>query len=650
MKKHALSLPFFLLIFLLSGCQPSTHPFPSFDTQAQYERFQFLESMGGYYLPGSDFIYIDLLVPLDHTDPDNGQTTEVVFAVLPASGNRVGMFIVANGGPGVSGLAVADNYITYYDPIITESFDIVFFDQRGVGLSGNLQCPQAAVAFYMSEWADSTPEKELLFLQAAEQFVHDCVAEMGDPDILPYLGTTQAVEDLEFFRHFMGEEQFWLYGESYGTQFAQTYAALYPERLAGMILDGPVDLTLSGIEYLEEQATTFYEVLITTLEAGNSDEYCAADMDTDALDLYADLVSLLKGKPLVFDFPLSDGKTATRSFTYNDLETVVATSLYSEGSRMLLLRALAYYVRDGNPVMLARMLYNALSVDPETLAPISDPSFSDAIYYAVQAQDYSYFDGTPAERAEAYLRAGDPVEDRLPYMASVFYGDLPVVFWPTEPTTNTRPEPLVAENIPTLVLGSTADPATPYSNALSVHSRLDDGYLVTQVDGPHVIFGWGNYCVDDLVTAFLVNGIKPAKRETTCSGPLIEEYVPIAPRKAEEFSDPLEALASVDDEIYYLPEYYYWDLITPVAVGCPYGGTLIFAPSAEGEKFTFDSCSFSRGFIITGTGSYSYDEDLFELEVELTGIAEGVLTYRRNYLGRLSVTGVYNGKDINLTY
>ncbi len=648
MKKYVLFL--LMAICLFAGCRCTAFPFPFFDPQAQSESYELLQSMGGYYLPDSDFIYIDLVVPLDHTNPDNGHTTDVVFAVLPASGDRVGMFVVATGGPGSSGLAVADSYASSYDSAITESFDIVFFDQRGVGLSGNLQCPQAAVAFYLSGWDDSTPEKERQFLQAAEQFALDCVAEMGDPAILPFLGTSQAVEDLELFRRLMDEEQFYIYGESYGTQFAQTYAARYPERLAGMILDGPVDLTLSGIEYLEEQATAFYEVLMATLQACNHDKYCAADTGADALSVYAGLANLLQENPLVFDFPLPHGKTATRSFTFNDLETVAGTSLYAQGSRMLFLRALASYARDGNPVMLARMLYTALSIDPETLTAISDPSYSDAIYYAVQAQDYRDFDGTPAQRAEAYLRAGDSVEARLPYMASVFYSDLPIMFWPAVPALDRRPEPLVAENIPTLVLGSTADPATPYSNALSVYQMLDDGYLITQVDGPHVIYGWGNRCVDDPVTAFLVGGITPAKRETTCSGPLIEVFVPLAPRAADQFTDPLDALASIDDEIYYLPEYYYWDLITPVAVGCPYGGTFIFAPSAEGETLTFDACSFSRGFVITGTGSYNYDDDLFVLEVEVTGTAEGVLTYRRNYLGRLTLTGVYDGEEINLTY
>ena len=35
-------------------------------------------------------------------------------------------------------------------------------------------------------------------------------------------GTTQAVEDLEAFREWLGVEKLALYGESYGTQYVQT--------------------------------------------------------------------------------------------------------------------------------------------------------------------------------------------------------------------------------------------------------------------------------------------------------------------------------------------------------------------------------------------------------------------------------------------
>ncbi len=133
----------------------------------------------------------------------------------------------------------------------------------------------------------------------------------------------------------------------------------------------------------------------------------------------------------------------------------------------------------------------ALVLDPETLEPITDPTFSDAVYYAVECQDYQFFSGTPEQRAEAYLRSGDSLESSLPSFASVFYGDLPCVFWPRGASEPKTPAPLIADGIPTLVLGATADPATPISNGQSVFGRLADGYMITETGGPHVIFGWG---------------------------------------------------------------------------------------------------------------------------------------------------------------
>ena len=77
---------------------------------------------------------------------------------------------------------------------------------------------------------------------------------MGSPSLLPYVGTDQAVEDLEAFRVAVGSPRVWLYGESYGTQYAQEYAAAHGAALEGLLLDGTVDLTLSGPDYWIEAA------------------------------------------------------------------------------------------------------------------------------------------------------------------------------------------------------------------------------------------------------------------------------------------------------------------------------------------------------------------------------------------------------------
>lgn len=582
-----------------------------------------------------------LAVPLDHHSPDDGRTLQVTFAVLPASGERKGMFVTVTGGPGTSGLAVADDYAAALDPSIREHFDLVFFDQRGVGL----QCPYAAADYYRTDLDPWSPDGEFRMTAAAADFVAACTAEMGHPDWLPYLGTDQAVEDLERFRQAMGDEQFWLYGESYGTQYAQTYAAVYPQHLKGLILDGPVDLTLSGLAYLAEQAAAFNDVLLMTLAACNADPACLADMGGEAVASYDGLAARLQEGPAAYEFPspLASNGSVLRRFTFIDLETAAAGSLYTEADRMILLRALAAAAARDDFVPLARLLYHVLSLDPLTELPAPDPSFSDALYYSVECNDYDF--ASP----EAYLAAGDAVEASLPRFVSVYYGDLPCAFWPADDEDAGRPAPLVAEGVPTLVLVAAADPATPSANAERILAHLADGYLVVQEGGPHVIFGWGNACVDSLVTDFLVREALPARR-TTCPGVVAAAYVPLAPADASAFADPLSALAAVDDEIFYLPEYYYWDLETETIVGCSFGGSLTFRPGDRGEAWSFDECAFSRGFALTGSAVYDYGRGALTFDVAVSGLAEGRLVYVHDMRGGgRTVTGIYAGEEVDLS-
>jgi hypothetical protein len=315
---------------------------------------------------------------------------------------------------------------------------------------------------------------------------------------------------------------------------------------------------------------------------------------------------------------------------------------------MIFLRALAAYSRNQDLAPMARTLYDALVLDPETLEPVIDPTFSDAVYHAVECQDYKFFSGTPEQRAEAYFRSVEGLDSSLPSFAWIFYGDLPCVFWPRGDLEPETPAPLVADGIPTLVLGATADPATPLSGGQSVFRHLADGYLVTESGGPHVIFGWGVSCVDDLVTDFLVDEQVPAQRVTACEGEVISEFLPLAPLDAAEFADPLEALSSVDDEIYFLPEYYYWDLTTPTDVGCPSGGSLSFEGSEAGESLAFSSCAFSDGFVMDGRGIYDYNAGLFVLTIAVTGLEEGALIYTRDADFDRTVQGTYAGEPVDL--
>ena len=71
-------------------------------------------------------------VPLDYDDPD-AEEIELYVARTPASGERIGALFVNPGGPGASGAEYAELLPYVLPSEVTEHFDIVGVDPRGVG-------------------------------------------------------------------------------------------------------------------------------------------------------------------------------------------------------------------------------------------------------------------------------------------------------------------------------------------------------------------------------------------------------------------------------------------------------------------------------------------------------------------------------------
>ena len=211
-----------------------------------------------------------------------------------------------------------------------------------------------------------TPPEQQAAINEAQTFVDECVAEIGpDASILGFFGTNQVAEDIETFRQTIGDDKFMLYGVSYGTSVAQNYAAAHPDHLSGLILDGTIDLTLTGEEGAFAQDQGFNKVLVATLNACDADQYCAADLGGDALAVYDDLATSVSKNPPTYEFPLPSGEKVTRTFTFNELEFTAAYQMYSLFGRMLFLRALAT-AKTGDMVPMARLLYQQAHIDPVT--------------------------------------------------------------------------------------------------------------------------------------------------------------------------------------------------------------------------------------------------------------------------------------------
>ena len=578
---------------------------------AQAGMAQKLKALGGKPCSAtSAFICVKISVPLDHFDAANTKRIKVAFAVRPADGTSKGLYVTATGGPGSSGITSADSYADSFVQGVLDRFDVVFFDQRGMGRSGNVNCPKAMATYRLS-----TSSVEV----STNAFASACTKEARSAELLPYMGTDQAIEDLESFRVALGSPSIWLYGESYGTQYGQIYAAAHPTSLKGLIVDGVVDVTLTAPQFWTSAAQSFERVLNTTLTICDRRTRCLKDTTTTAGAVYDALEARLTKRPIKVRFPRANGERVARELTLGLLQTTTSGQLYSTYGRMMFLRALTATAR-GDLVPMLRLAYSNAMVDPQNLKPIIDPSWSDAGYYGVDCRDYTYYTGTSAERSTAFLGEATQIDALYPRIgAAVFLSDYPCVWWPGADASNTRPGPLVNTGVPTFVIVATADPITPFSQGRAVYSRLADGYLVTTVGGPHVTFGRGNPCPDKLINDFLISGRRPTQRTTTCPGSYVDPYIPLAPAKASAFENLKAALASFDQQFAGLPEYAYWDGTTPLATGCAVTGSVRVRATLNGSSYSFANCSFTAGVRLTGTGTFNGDSGLTTLTVTTTG-------------------------------
>lgn len=622
-----------------------------------------LDELGGVECTENpELICVTLQVPLDHFDAANTETIDVVFAVLPASGERYGMYVQAfPGGPGGEGISSA--YTGYFSEGILEHYDLVYYDQRGIGLSNPLECPVAYEADFINYLTEvdnigaegyDTAEEQQALVDDTRTYVESCVAEIGiDPAKLAFFGTNQVAEDIESFRATIGDEKFWMYGVSYGTAVAQTYAQAHPDRLAGLVLDGTINMTLSGAESVLSQEAAFDKVLLAVLNACNEDDVCSADMDgEDAVAVYDDLAARVADTPIDYEFPLPNGEKVKGTFTFNQLEYTTAYQLYSLTGRMMLLKALAAE-KHGDIVPMMRLMYQNATIDPATFDYIGDPTFSDTMFLGVFCTDDTYFDGTPEERIAQSIEAGQASNGTVPRLDGSAYTGVSCAFWPASPTEAPKREPLVLAGVPTFVLNATLDPATPFEEGQFVAQNLADGYHIYVEGGVHSIYGWGYECPDKYITDFMVDGTLPSEREIVCQDWETEPYSLYSanlPEKASDFADPLEMMIALEDNFYYLPETYYGDWEEEDSIGCTYGGTYSFALSADGAAYTYDHCSMMEGLVLTGTATYNSGIYLFNSTLAVSGEKEGNLSYVYNYQTQTAtLTGEYDGESINLT-
>jgi pimeloyl-ACP methyl ester carboxylesterase len=600
-----------------------------------------------FHCESSSLSCTTMAMPLDHRANDPSKTIDITFALSFASVESKGVLFYIVGGPGASGLSVVEDYLSSFDEQLTQYMDIVFIDQRGTGPVHGLACPVAQGIFDSATTSLADPEGAKT---AARTYVADCIAEMGRDDLLPFVGSDQAIMDLEAFRLAIGAPKIWLYGESYGTQFVQGYASQFPDAVAGVVMDGVVDLNLDSAGFYRRYVLGAEAILAKTFAACNDNVDCAADMGEDAAAAYDKLASLLAKGPIKVPLTLADGTTVDRNLTQGYLETNAFFSLYSPTGRAAFLRTLAAANR-GNYFPMLQLGYSNAYIDPETEIGFPDPGWFGAAYFAITCTDYDSGTGTPDERANAILAEAAALAPEAPrLLRSYFMERIACAYWPHQGPA-ARPPVFAGGEYPTLILNGEADPITPPSMAYTVLDEARNAYGVFMQNGPHVIWGRGLACPDDIVYDLMIDGITPAVTEQLCAQDFLDTYLPLTLTDPAQKSDAYAVAKAVNRELVLSIPYSAWDGSTPLTFACDHGGRISVTGSDTGTGFTFLDCRFWPDVTINGTGfeASGGEHDDMVLTLSVAGPTSGDLVLRYSLRDEsFGLTGTWGGQPARL--
>lgn len=198
-------------------------------------------------------------VPLDYARPGGG-TLDLALARYRATGKSRGSVLLNFGGPGGAGVSeLASDGKEFMD--LTNGYDVVTFDPRGVGQSSPVSCgegsDQGSAAVDEDTTESSDPKVVLKQLRTAAA---TCAKYSGP--VLPHIGTVNASRDLDVMRQALGDKKLNYLGFSYGTRLGAVYAAQFPKKVGRLVLDGVDTLT----EPLSEQGIAGAEGQQTALE------------------------------------------------------------------------------------------------------------------------------------------------------------------------------------------------------------------------------------------------------------------------------------------------------------------------------------------------------------------------------------------------
>lgn len=459
-------------------------------------------------------------VPIDH---DNAALGTIDIAMLKRAAKvpaqRIGSLFLNPGGPGGSGLRMPISAASIFPAQVSDRFDLIGFDPRGVGESNPLRC--FTTAEDATEVLGSTTPVPLsrseisTTLAAYKDYGQFCKNNAGA--LLNHMSTKDVVRDLDQLRAAVGDQKLTYVGFSYGTLIGSTYAAMFPKQARAIVIDGNVDpqlRTTDGVAYDLQRARGFEISLDAFLKRCDQAGDKCAFSSGDPRAKFDELRTYLRDQQPI---QLPGGQAVD----INNFTGTVSGTLYSPAGFANLAADLqtlydAIHPPAGQQQGLAShglktfgTAKNGLvdSAGAADLAPDS-PYTGDDSYFGVNCAD------KPMTISQAQVPgiAGQADRQSPTFGRYQVFSDIAACpVWPSAKKSDRYSGPWHANtDVPVLVISNFYDPATQYAFGKSMAAELGNSRLLSVDSFGHCILG-DSRTVDQAAADYLTDLKVPAE-------------------------------------------------------------------------------------------------------------------------------------------
>ncbi|HEY8371345.1 MAG TPA: alpha/beta hydrolase [Pseudonocardiaceae bacterium] len=465
--------------------------------------------------PGSERLECGTFVaPLDWNRPRAGaDVTVAVSRLRPANGEAQRSLFTNPGGPGGPGRTLPLVFLAAGRTKVLDTFEIVGIDPRGTGDSSNVTCGGLSIDPTIDP-RDRSPENIRAMLDLNRLIARECQKHSGE--LGRHVTTEQTVRDLDLLRHLLGRDKISWVGYSGGSWMGAHYAERFPHRVDRFVLDSNTEFTTTWQKSFAWQPLGFerrfredflpwvarydelYHLGSTAEQVRQSYERIRARLAEQPLDLGDGFLLT----PLVLDDAIIGTLYVKSSFPILAQDLAMIDSLLTQPTAIEA-TATRETLRQQVVELRRHHLFAPLSGEPA-------PDAFEATFYSIICND------TPWKGDDRYLvRESEKQGRKYPLLG---WNEImePCLSWDRPRTDLPRPD---GKGVPpVLMVQSENDPATPMEGAVRAHRAFANSRMLTVTDeGDHGIYASGNACVDDVVEAYLVDGVVP-RRDLTCPG------------------------------------------------------------------------------------------------------------------------------------